>query len=171
LINYYLFKNEYFYRNFKYHDYDRKKNGQHPPIYFIIKSDTPIFDIENIVFVFAFGHFVKIYFTNRKMELKSVHLGYMRDRLDHDCFYLSERSHLVSLDHAESYYFMGRNIKIRCRCHDGIIEANVPKGIKVEEFKAIAESRGIRKLKPGEKKYILENQKCQFQEDYLFFDL
>jgi hypothetical protein len=95
----------------------------------------------------------------------------MVNRLDSGCFYPSERSHLANLDHAETYYYKGRNIKIRCRCFEGVIEANVPKGAKVEEFKAIAESRDIRKLTPEEKKYILENQKCQFQEDHLFFAL
>ena len=128
-------------------------------------------DAENIVFVFAYGHYVKIYFTNRKMELKSVCLCYIKKKLDPESFYASERSQLVNLDHAEAYYYKGRNIRIRCRCHDGMIEANVPKGEMVTEFKAIAKSRGIRKLSAEEKKYILANQKCQFQEDYLFYFL
>ena len=92
----------------------------------------------------------------------------MIDRLDSGNFYQSERSQLVNLDHAEAYYFMGRNIKIRCKCFEGMIEANVPKGKEVAKFKVIAISRGIRKLSKKEKEHILKNQKCQFQEDYIF---
>jgi hypothetical protein len=120
------------------------------------------------VFVIADEHFVKIYFIDRQRESKSVCLCYMIDRLDAGSFYHSERSQLVNLDHAESYYYMGRNIKIRCKCFDGMIEANVSKGKEVAKFKAIAKSRGIRKLSKEEKEYILQNRKCQFQEDYLF---
>ncbi len=95
-------------------------------------------------------HFTDVFFTDRPKENKSVCLGYMRDRLTGDNFYHADRSHLVNLNHADSYYFAGRNIKIRCLTSDGWHEANVPKGDKVREFREIARNRGIRKLSKAE---------------------